>query len=48
MNADLKALKRQKEQNFKERLEFVRRYADWVRRTPNKVWSRQLAKMLDG
>ncbi|MFH1200351.1 MAG: hypothetical protein V1708_04755 [Candidatus Micrarchaeota archaeon] len=48
MNADLKALKKNKEQNFRERLEFVRQYADWVKRTPNKVWSRQLAKMLDG
>jgi hypothetical protein len=38
---DLKYLKKQKRQNFKERLEFVKMYADWVKKTPNKVWSAQ-------
>lgn len=48
IKVNLKELKKAKEQNRKERFEFVRLYANWVKRTPNKVWSRQLAKMLDG
>lgn len=38
---ELKEIEDQKRQNFKERLEFVKWYAEWVRRTPNKVWSKQ-------
>lgn len=48
MKAGLKLLKRQKAKNRRDRLAFVRQYADWVKRTTNKVWSKQLAKMLDG
>jgi len=36
---DLKELEKMKEENFKERLEFVKQYADHVRKAPNKVWS---------
>ena len=28
-------------QNQKERLDFIRMYAAWVKRTPNAEWSRQ-------
>jgi hypothetical protein len=48
MKISLKELAKAKRHNAKERLDFIRQYAAWVRRTPNKVWSRQLAKMLDG
>ncbi|MEK6953743.1 MAG: hypothetical protein AABX01_01955 [Candidatus Micrarchaeota archaeon] len=48
MKISLKELAKAKRQNSKERLDFIRQYAAWVRRTPNKVWSKQLAKMLDG
>ncbi|MFH0972249.1 MAG: hypothetical protein V1835_06845 [Candidatus Micrarchaeota archaeon] len=48
MKIDLKELKRAKRKNAKERLEFVRKYADWIKKTPNKVWSKQLAKFHDG
>ena len=33
---DLKELEKQKEENFKERLEFIDRYTEWLKRTPNK------------
>lgn len=33
--------------NARERLEFVRTYAAWVRRTPNEEWSRQQAVLID-
>ncbi|RLC80499.1 MAG: hypothetical protein DRI61_05655 [Chloroflexi bacterium] len=33
--------------NRAQRLEFVTWYAQWVKRTPNKVWSRQQREMVD-
>ena len=36
-----------KGKNFKSRLEFVRFWADYVRKTPNSVWSRQQADFID-
>jgi len=44
---DLKELKREMELNRQQRLEFVRQYADWLKKTPNKVWSKQQAKYLN-
>ncbi len=38
---DLQELKKDKEQNFKERLEFIDMYVEWLKKTPNKVWSKQ-------
>lgn len=38
---DLEELKRKKEKNFQERLEFIKWYAEWVKKTPNNVWSKQ-------
>jgi hypothetical protein len=46
--ASKKELDAARRQNFIERLKFIDSYAAWVKKTPNKVWSRQLAKMLDG
>jgi len=36
---NLKELKKLREDNFKERLEFIDRYAEWLKKTPNKKWS---------
>ena len=36
-----------REKNRQERLTFVRRYAQWVRRVPNEVWSREQADLID-
>jgi hypothetical protein len=38
---DLEELKKFKEENFKERIDFIRRYAEWLKKTPNKTWSKQ-------
>ena len=38
---DLNELKRIKEENRKERLEFIEEYVKWLKRTPNKEWSSQ-------
>ena len=35
------------ERNRAQRLEFVTWYAQWVKRTPNKEWSRQQREMVD-
>jgi len=40
-------LKFDREKNRQERLRFVRRYALWVRRVPNEVWSREQADLID-
>ena len=44
---DLEELKKQKEQNFKNRLEFVIFYANWVKNTPNKKWSSDQKEFID-
>ena len=44
---DLKELGEEMELNRQQRLEFVRMYARWLKKTPNKVWSKQQAKYLD-
>ena len=36
-----------KERRLKERLEFVRFYARWVKSAPNEVWSRQQAVLIE-
>lgn len=44
---DLKELKEEMELNRKQRMDFVRQYAEWVKKTPNRVWSSQHKKFLD-
>ena len=36
---NLEELKKAKEENFRERLEFLDRYAQWVKNTSNAKWS---------
>ncbi len=43
---DRKEMAEEKRRNSKERLEFVRFYANWLKKTPNEVWSKQHAKYL--
>jgi len=38
---DLKELDEEKERNRKQRLEFVKQYAEWLKRTPNRKWSKE-------
>jgi hypothetical protein len=35
------------EQNLKERLNFIRYYAEWVKTVPNEIWSKQQAEFID-
>lgn len=33
--------------NRKERLDFIHLYAEWVKRMPNEIWSKQQAELID-
>lgn len=47
MKVDIEELKKAKEANFKERLDFIDRYVEWIKATPNKVWSKQHKDFID-
>jgi len=46
-NIDLKELQKAKEQNFKDRLEFIDKYTAWIKRSSNKKWSSQQKEIID-
>ncbi len=46
-NIDVEKLKKFREKNFKERLEFIDKYAEWVKKQPNKKWSSQQNVIID-
>lgn len=41
---DFKELKEEKKRIFEERMRFIDLYTDWLKKTPNKVWSKQQNK----
>lgn len=43
---DFKELDEEISLNIKQRREFVKQYAAWLKKTPNKKWSKQQNKML--
>ena len=42
---DLKELERFKEENCRDRLEFITKYSEWVKKNPKK-WSKQQKKII--
>jgi hypothetical protein len=44
---NLEELEKQKEENFKDRLEFIKKYAEWVKKTDNSEWSKQQAEVVN-
>ncbi len=40
-------LKFDRERNREERLKFIRFYAEWVKKVPNEVWSKQQARLIN-
>jgi len=46
-NIDLEELKKLKEDNFKERLEFIDKYVEWLKKTSNKKWSSEQKRIID-
>lgn len=47
MKLDLKDLEADKKRNFEERLAFIDLYVEWLKKTPNKDWSRQHKDFID-
>jgi len=45
-NINLDELKELKQNNLKDRLEFIDKYAKWLKNTDNKVWSSQQKKII--
>jgi hypothetical protein len=45
LEIDLDALERWKKKNQKERLQFIKEYAAWLKKTPNKEWSKPQAEL---
>lgn len=41
LKVDLKELAKDKKGNFEERLKFIDAYVEWLKKTPNSVWSKQ-------
>jgi len=44
---DLEELKKFKEQNFKERMEFIDKYAKWVKKNSNNKWSSEQKNIIN-
>jgi hypothetical protein len=44
---DLKELKKMKKRNFEERLKFVDLWCEYIKNTPNRVWSAQQAELIN-
>ena len=48
LKIDLKVLEDDKMRNFEERLKFIDMYVEWLKKTPNSVWSKQQKELIDG
>ena len=44
---DLAEIEKEKKRNFEQRFEFIDLYTDWLKKTPNKLWSKQQNKFLN-
>jgi len=44
---DLKEIEEQVRKNREGRLKFVEMYAEWIKKTPNKVWSKQQKEFME-
>jgi len=42
---DIKVLKKQEEKDFRESLRIIDLYVEWIKKTPNVVWSKQQADL---
>lgn len=42
---DLLEIEKEKKRNQRQRMEFIDLYASWLKKTPNKTWSKQQNKL---
>ena len=47
MKLNLREMAEEKKRNFEERLRFIDMYVEWLKKTPNAVWSLQQKKLID-
>jgi len=47
LKLNLKELDDDRARNFEERLKFIDLYVEWLKRTPNEVWSKQQRAIVD-
>ena len=47
MKINLKELEEKKKKNFEERLDFIDKYVEWLKKTPNDIWSSQQKKFME-
>ncbi len=44
---NLSNVEEDRKKNFEQRLRYVEEYAEWVKDTPNEIWSKQQKDMID-
>ncbi len=47
LEIDLEEEKEERRRNFEARLAFIDRYVEWLKKTPNKEWSKQQNELID-
>ena len=47
IKVDFEKLEEFKKKNFEERLKFIRFWVDYIKKNPNKVWSKQQKNIVD-
>ncbi len=47
LKISLRELRKKKERNFEERLKFTDYWVDYIKKTPNEVWSAQQKELID-
>lgn len=47
INIDLKELERDKKKNFEERMKFIDFWAEYIKKHPDKEWSKQQKLLID-
>lgn len=47
LKIDLKELEEEKKRNFKARMEFIDMYANWLKKQPDKKWSRGQNRLIN-
>ncbi len=45
-NIKLEEIRKLKEDNFRERLEFIKKYAEWLKKKSNKEWSSEQKEII--
>ncbi len=47
LKINLRELRKKRERNFEERLKFIDYWVDYIKKTPNEIWSAQQKELID-